>query len=104
MKVSLQELLREGLDQARELHEVAIQSGAEPSSFSDFCARHLVQILAPVMTEIQKHIESCPVSFELPNDPTPVANVQGTVTVDGQALPPFYTRATQEEFSSGGAL
>lgn len=112
---SLQQLLREGLEQARELHEVAVKSGAESGDFTDFCARHLVQVLTPVMTAIQEHIESCPVTFEsyeIPNeqgaglpgesqpipsetryhDPfvreeTPSVHVQAKLSVDGKELP-----------------
>ena len=107
---SLQEVLRHALDEARDLFTVGKQSGnVQPEvTFEDFCAIHLVQILTPLMTAIQQHVLSCsPFKHELQevHDTAvemelPVANVIGTISMDGAALPPFYTRKTQEEIGS----
>ena len=100
---SLQEVLKTALDEAKDLFWIGKQSGnVHPDiSFEDFCATHLVQILTPLMTAIQAHVETCsPFRHELEvasKEELPTAHVIGTFTVDGNALPPFYTRETQDE-------
>lgn len=100
---SLQEVLRTALNDAKELFTVGVQTGnVHPEeSFEDFCSKHLVQILTPLMTAIQAHVETCsPFRHELEvasKEELPTAHVIGTFTVDGNALPPFYTRETQDE-------
>ena len=103
---SLQEVLKNALDDAKDLFTVAKQTGnVQPeTSFEDFCSIHLVQILTPLMTAIQRHVETCsPLRSELKvaeRDEVPTAHVIGTIIVDGVAAPPFYSRKTQEEIGS----
>ena len=83
---SLRELLVQGLAEAKELHHIAVGIGMESDEeWIPFYANVLVRKLLPTVTGMQA---------------VPEVHVKGTMTVDGNALPPFYTRDAQREIGS----
>ena len=97
---SLQEVLKSAIRSAADLFSDS-EADNVPCAFDEYCAVHLVKVLTPLMTAIQHHVEVCePFKHELQVaecDECPTAHVIGTITVDGEALAPFYSRQTQNE-------
>lgn len=76
---SLAQEITSALVEAKELHHLAVQLGTEvDENWPVFYGKYLAIKLRPLLTTVQG------VSF----------------SVDGQALPPFYTRRTQEEIGA----
>lgn len=78
---SLEALLEETLKAARDEHHLQVILGNEKNGeWPAFYARFLVKRLGPVLATLQ--------------------GTGVTLTVDGAAVPPFYSRTTQEEIGS----
>lgn len=93
---SLREVLVAALVEAKELHHVAVGIGVEKDEeWIPFYANVLEQRLRKVVTGMQA------MPFWL-RETVPEVHVKGTMTVDGHALPPFYTQSAQQEI--GGQI
>jgi hypothetical protein len=117
---SLAEFLASTVKEAKGLHEIAVQLGQTVTENEDtFIGTFVALKLRPLVTAWQAHAEVCPTapreqqSFELPKEADEfrgfprqaktdllVANVKGTMMVDGRKLsplapPPFFTREEQ---------
>lgn len=109
---SIQAVLTTGLVEAEEQFQIASALNMEiATSKFQFIAGFLVRKLTPILTAIQEHDAVCPTfkfaektGATLPGKADTdllVAHVTGKLSVDGAALPPFYTRQNQDEI--GGA-
>lgn len=96
MERSITEVIENGLrDAEAQYHLAYLLNAAVAGDKLSFTAQFLTRRLTPILTAIQEHEATCP-TFQI------TGKTGVSFSVDGQALPPFYTTEAQTEV--GGAV